>query len=101
MAATEATRLPAGWYPDPEGDDQRRWWDGREWTRYTAEYQRPTPIDEPEPTREALAESATDEPDAPARRQRWAQRLGRWLAGAAHRLPTKKRARRRAHRLTR
>lgn len=46
MGVTATTRLPAGWYPDPEGGDHRRWWDGREWTQYTAEFQRPTSVDE-------------------------------------------------------
>lgn len=50
MAVTATTRLPAGWYPDPEGGNLRRWWDGREWTQYTAEFQRPTSIDEIEET---------------------------------------------------
>lgn len=46
MGVTATTRLPAGWYPDPEGDNQRRWWDGHEWTQYTAEFQRPTSVDD-------------------------------------------------------
>lgn len=48
MGVTATTRLPAGWYPDPEGGNRRRWWDGREWTQYTAEFQRPTSVDEVE-----------------------------------------------------
>lgn len=24
--------IPAGWYPDPAGGAQRRWWDGAQWT---------------------------------------------------------------------
>ena len=48
MGVTETTRLPAGWYPDPNGGQRRRWWDGREWTQYTAEFQRSISIDEPE-----------------------------------------------------
>jgi hypothetical protein len=26
------TPIPAGWYPDPRGTKQRRWWDGNAWT---------------------------------------------------------------------
>jgi len=26
--------VPAGWYPDPEGGAQRRWWDGERWTEH-------------------------------------------------------------------
>ncbi len=91
MAVTATTRLPAGWYPDPDGDDQRRWWDGREWTQYTAAFQRPSTIDEPE----AHATAATT--TTARRRHPVATHIGRWLAGAASIAPRIKR-RRRAHR---
>lgn len=26
---------PAGWYPDPRGLQQSRWWDGQQWTNHT------------------------------------------------------------------
>jgi len=29
-----AAAVPAGWFPDPGGEPQWRWWDGREWTQY-------------------------------------------------------------------
>lgn len=32
MTDTSHTRIPAGWYPDPRGSKQRRWWDGSAWT---------------------------------------------------------------------
>lgn len=27
-------RQPAGWYPDPTGRRELRWWDGAEWTTH-------------------------------------------------------------------
>ena len=30
---TNATPPPMGWYPDPAGSDQERYWDGERWTR--------------------------------------------------------------------
>ncbi len=39
---TEATAsgpsvAPAGWYPDPAGRAEQRWWDGAEWTPWIAD----------------------------------------------------------------
>jgi hypothetical protein len=28
----DTPRTPAGWYPDPEGVQRQRWWDGERWT---------------------------------------------------------------------
>lgn len=89
MGVTATTRLPAGWYPDPDGGDQRRWWDGREWTQYTAAFQRPTPIDEPE--------APDDNVGTGVRRRAVGTRIGRLLAGAAGIVPGVAR-RRGAHR---
>jgi hypothetical protein len=33
--------VPAGWYPDPLGLPQLRWWDGQSWTEFTSEAQAP------------------------------------------------------------
>ena len=29
------TNVPAGWYPDPAGSPQQRWWDGSNWSQTT------------------------------------------------------------------
>lgn len=40
-ADADSPRAPAGWYPDPEGFGQQRYWDGSRWTnRYTLVEQR-------------------------------------------------------------
>ncbi|NBU96097.1 MAG: DUF2510 domain-containing protein, partial [Actinobacteria bacterium] len=30
------TAVPAGWYPDPSGQFETRYWDGTAWTHHTA-----------------------------------------------------------------
>ncbi|HEU4807794.1 MAG TPA: DUF2510 domain-containing protein [Homoserinimonas sp.] len=119
MGVTATTRLPAGWYPDPEGGNRRRWWDGQEWTQYTAEFQRPTSVDDlnleapvaspgkksgkpAKPARRLRRVEDVDDVEAPAddrttRGRAAAERLGRWVAGAVHFAPSVKK-RRRAHR---
>ena len=34
-------RVPAGWYPDPLGLPQLRWWDNQAWTEHTSEARQP------------------------------------------------------------
>lgn len=38
MSIVSRTAIPAGWYPDPEGSPQQRWWDGSLWTDSLAPY---------------------------------------------------------------
>lgn len=41
---TPANPVPAGWYPDPAGTPQTRWWDGAQWTEH---YQAPSQSAQP------------------------------------------------------
>ena len=41
MSLAPTTPVPAGWYPDPQGSFQQRWWNGTSWTNEFAQY-RPT-----------------------------------------------------------
>jgi Protein of unknown function (DUF2510) len=38
MSALTTTPIPAGWYPDPHGTLQQRWWNGSSWTQEIAPY---------------------------------------------------------------
>lgn len=33
----DSAMAPAGWYPDPAGTDQLRWWNGSAWTEHLEE----------------------------------------------------------------
>ncbi|MBO9577843.1 MAG: DUF2510 domain-containing protein [Microbacteriaceae bacterium] len=53
--------MPAGWYPDPLGLPQLRWWDGQSWTEFTSEAQAPVmmqPSPAPEPAMTTSAPAA-------------------------------------------
>ncbi|GAA1702275.1 hypothetical protein GCM10009792_23170 [Microcella alkalica] len=73
MSEDEYGRVPAGWYPDPLGLPQLRWWDNHAWTEHVSDARQPmvakpaptTFADDELPTRRARrsAESATDAGD--------------------------------------
>ena len=39
--ADDDVRVPAGWYPDPLGLPQLRWWDNHSWTEHTSDARQP------------------------------------------------------------
>lgn len=46
MLPDDVVRLPAGWYPDPTGLPQLRWWDNHEWTQHTTAARQPLIVQE-------------------------------------------------------
>jgi len=53
--------VPAGWYPDPLGLPQLRWWDGQSWTEFTSEAQAPVMM-QPAPVQEPVLATASAAP---------------------------------------
>lgn len=81
---TNSSRIPAGWYPDPLGLPQLRWWDNTAWTEHTSDSREPlvergtvitvTPRlawadDEPDAATGFAAETAAQTDDAPGEPQ--------------------------------
>lgn len=63
--------VPAGWYPDPMGLPQLRWWNNHAWTELTTEARPPLVMQQPQskPTRVLYADE-----ELPTRRQQREQR---------------------------
>jgi hypothetical protein len=57
-------RVPAGWYPDPLGLPQLRWWDNHAWTEHTSDARQPMVAPETVTTTTPLLAYADDELDA-------------------------------------
>jgi hypothetical protein len=49
MSNESSVTVPAGWYPDPAGSFQQRWWNGTAWTNDFAQY-RPSLVHAPATT---------------------------------------------------
>ena len=41
MSDDDYGRVPAGWYPDPLGLPQLRWWDNHAWTEHVSDARQP------------------------------------------------------------
>ncbi|MEO7006800.1 MAG: DUF2510 domain-containing protein [Terrimesophilobacter sp.] len=65
MIDTDFGRAPAGWYPDPMGLPQLRWWDSIGWTQDVAEARQPMVMHESAERRFAWADD-----EMPTRRSR-------------------------------
>lgn len=80
MLDDDVVTVPAGWYPDPMGLPQLRWWDNHSWTEFTSAARTPLIVqDEP---RLAYADD-----DLPSRRS---QREQRTAADGARQQPMSK-----------
>lgn len=44
MADVSVANIPAGWYPDPMGLPQRRWWDSSSWTQHVTPERQDAPL---------------------------------------------------------
>ncbi|WP_308466820.1 DUF2510 domain-containing protein [Rathayibacter soli] len=47
MSDVNGSNPAPGWYPDPAGSPQQRWWDGTQWTGYLQNPQTPAPPVQP------------------------------------------------------
>lgn len=63
MSEDEYGRVPAGWYPDPLGLPQLRWWDNHAWTEHVSDARQPM-VAQPAPT------TFADDDELPTRRAR-------------------------------
>jgi hypothetical protein len=64
----EDVRVPAGWYPDPLGLPQLRWWDNHAWTEYTSDARQPMVAQETVTQQPRL--TFADDDDTLSRRER-------------------------------
>jgi len=58
-------RVPAGWYPDPLGLPQLRWWDNHAWTEHISDARQPMMATETVTTKLAFADEARPSNERP------------------------------------
>jgi hypothetical protein len=61
--ADDDVRVPAGWYPDPLGLPQLRWWDNHAWTEHTSDARQPMVSETVTVASPLLADADDDERD--------------------------------------
>ncbi|MEO6942987.1 MAG: DUF2510 domain-containing protein [Terrimesophilobacter sp.] len=68
MTPDQTAPVPAGWYPDPYGASELRWWDGQNWTDSVHPPVSPSPAPEPQAseTTQTEADPVAGEPAAAA-----------------------------------
>jgi hypothetical protein len=59
--ADDDARVPAGWYPDPLGLPQLRWWDNHAWTEHVSDARQPMVAQEQAGPRVTFAEPEDDD----------------------------------------
>jgi hypothetical protein len=76
--ADDDVRVPAGWYPDPLGLPQLRWWDNHAWTEHTSDARQPMVAEQmAQPMAQPVVQPMTAQPRqaAPASRLAFADDL--------------------------
>ena len=63
MSDEDYGRVPAGWYPDPLGLPQLRWWDNQAWTEHVSDARQPMT-----PAKPAVATMFADDDERPSHR---------------------------------
>jgi hypothetical protein len=64
VVADDDVRVPAGWYPDPLGLPQLRWWDNHAWTEHTSDARQPVVAENltAQPMRAAQSQATASSP---------------------------------------
>lgn len=89
--ANMTTQTPAGWYPDPYGEPQLRWWDGSQWTdalhaqEPQGQSQQPASGPQPQPPSQPSAQAPTQSfPQPPPQQQPQPQTGPGWAVTPAN-----------------
>jgi hypothetical protein len=64
VVADDDVRVPAGWYPDPLGLPQLRWWDNHAWTEHTSDARQPMVAETMASSTASMAQPMAAQPSA-------------------------------------